>query len=87
MFGDIVDIKIAADKLTCENKDWSYVESKVNRLKIYTQARDDAQANSIAQLQETLIKANKSNNKVFCQSALDISKVRIDVVIDVWKGR
>jgi hypothetical protein len=87
MFGDIIDIKIAADKLTCDNKDWSYVETKVNRLKIYAQARKDEQANSIAQLQETLIKANNSNNKVFCNSALDISKVRIDVVIDAWKGR
>jgi hypothetical protein len=87
MFGDIVDIKIAADKLTCDNKDWSYVESKVNRLKIYTQAREDAQADSIAQLQESLTKANKSTNKIFCQGVLDISKVRIDVVIDAWKGR
>lgn len=87
MFGTLVDVKIAVDKLSCDDKNWTYAESNIERLKVYTILRSDPQATSISQLQEAIVKANKSNNKVFCEGILKINRTRIDVIVDAWKGR
>lgn len=87
MFGTLVDVKIAVDKLSCDDKNWTYAETKIERLKVYTILRNDPQATSVTQLQEAIVKANKSNNKVFCENILKINRTRIDVIVDAWKGR
>lgn len=87
MFDNLVSVKIAVDKLTCDDKNWSDAETKITHLKTYSELRSDPQATSIAQLQDALGKAKASNSKVFCESVLKVNKTRIDVVIDAWKGR
>ena len=87
MFDQIVSVKLSVDKLSCDDKNWTDAENKIQHLKVYSELRSDPQATSIAQLQEAINKAKKSDNKLFCESILKINKTRIDVVVDAWKGR
>ena len=87
MFDNLVSTKIAVDKLSCDDKNWSDAESKIQHLKVYSELRKDPQATSIAQLQEAINKAKASDKKLFCESILKINKTRIDVVVDAWRGR
>jgi len=87
MFGNLVDVKISVDKLSCDDKNWNAALDKVHTLKVYSELRNDPQATSISQLEEALGKARDSSNKLFCESVLKINKTRIDVVADAWKGR
>lgn len=87
MFSHLVDVKIAVAKLNCDNKDWSDANAKIERLKVYANLRNDPQADAIVKLEDALDKANKSTNKTFCESVVRMNKVRIDVVVDAWKGR
>jgi hypothetical protein len=87
MFGDLVDVKISVDKLSCDDKNWNTTLDKVHTLKVYSELRKDPQATSISQLEEALGKARDSSNKLFCESVLKINKTRIDVIADAWKGR
>jgi hypothetical protein len=86
-FNNLVQVKVAVDKLNCENKDWLDAQNKITHLKVYTELRKDPQAYSVGQLGEAIEKAKQSNNKTFCESILRINKTRIDVIIDAWKGR
>lgn len=87
MFGELVDVKISVSKLTCTDKDWSTTFTQVERLKVYSQMRDDPQADAVTQLEESLTKANKSSNKTFCENLLKVNKTRIDVIAEAWSGR
>jgi len=87
MFNNLVSVKIAVDKLSCDDKNWSDAESKLQQLKMYSSYRKDPQAKSVSELDEAIGKAKKSDNKLFCESILKINKTRIDVVVDAWKGR
>jgi hypothetical protein len=87
MFDNLVSTKIAVDKLSCDDKNWTDAETKIQHLKVYSELRKDPQAQSITQLEEAIAKAKKSDNKLFCESILKINKTRIDVVVDAWKGR
>ena len=73
--------------LSCDDKNWTDAETKINHLKVYTELRKDTQAKSIEQLQDAINKAKASNNKTFCESILKLNKTSIDVVVDAWKGR
>jgi uncharacterized protein YceK len=87
MFNNLVSIKIEVEKLNCDDKNWTDVETKIQHLKVYTELRKDPQAISIAQLQEAISKAKASDKKLFCESILKINKTRIDVIVDAWRGR
>lgn len=87
MFDNLVQVKVAVDKLNCENKDWLDAQNKITHLKVYTEMRKDPQAYSVGQLGEAIEKAKQSNNKTFCESILRINKTRIDVIADAWRGR
>jgi len=87
LFDNLVSTKIAVNKLSCDDKNWTDAENKIQHLKVYTELRNDPQAKSIAQLEEAIGKAKTSNSKVFCESILKINKTRIDVVVDAWRGR
>jgi hypothetical protein len=87
MFDSLVYTKIAVDKLSCDDKNWTDAENKIHHLKVYTELRKDPQAKSIAQLEEAINKAKASSNKTFCESILKINRTRIDVVVDAWRGR
>jgi hypothetical protein len=87
MFDNLVSTKIAVEKLSCDDKNWTDAETKIQHLKVYAELRKDPQATSIVQLQEAIGKAKKSDNKLFCESIVKINKTRIDVVVDAWKGR
>jgi hypothetical protein len=88
MFGRLVDVKIAVDKLECGNPlMFQNADEHIERLRIYAELRKDPQADSIHKLQDAIKKAGESKNKVFCESVVKTSKTRIDVVVDAWKGR
>ena len=87
MFDNVVSVKIAVDKLNCEDKNWTDAEGKIHHLKVYAELRKDPQATSIGQLEEALGKAKASNNKLFCEGVVKINKTRIDTVVDAWRGR
>ena len=90
MFGDLVEVKIAVDKLTCEPKDpiaWEDATSKIHKLAIYSDLRGDPQSKSIGQLEQAISKAKDSKSKILCDNVLKINKTRIDVAADAWKGR
>jgi len=87
MFNNLVSVKIAVDKLNCDDKNWSDAEAKILQLKMYSDLRGDPQAKTLSQLDDAIAKAKASNNKLFCESILKINKTRIDVVVDAWKGR
>jgi hypothetical protein len=88
MFDNLVNTKIAVDKLSCEQKEsWNDALDKANKLAVYSELRSDPQANSVKQLHEALTKARDSKNNTFCENILKINKTRINVVIDAWKGR
>jgi hypothetical protein len=88
MFGRLVDVKIAVDKLECGNPlMFQNADEYIQRLKVYADLRKDPQADSIGKLQDSIKKAGESKNKVFCESVVKTNKVRIDVIVDAWKGR
>lgn len=87
MFDHAVSVKLALDKINCEEKNWVDVETKVQHLKVYSELRNDPQSKSIGQMQEAIARAKASDKKLFCESILKFNKTRIDVVIDAWKGR
>lgn len=87
MFDNLVSTKIAVEKLSCDDKNWTDAEIKIQHLKVYAELRKDPQATSIAQLQEAITKAKASDKKLFCDSILKINKTRIDVISDAWRGR
>jgi hypothetical protein len=86
-FNNLVEVKIAVDKLNCTNKDWSDAFSKIERLKVYTTLRNDPQAPAVDSLQIALKKAQESKNEKFCESIVKINKARVDVIADAWRGR
>lgn len=88
MFGRLVDTKIAVDKLECGNPlMFQNADEYIERLKVYAVLRSDPQAEAIGKLQDAIKKAGESKNKVFCESVVKTNKVRIDVIVDAWKGR
>lgn len=87
MFDHLVDVKIAIDKTTCQNKDWSELNRAVEKLKVYSLLRDDPQAESAKSLEEALAKANSSKNEKFCESVLKVSTTRVDVIVKAWRAR
>ena len=90
MFNNLVEVKIAVDKLSCETKDpiaWDSASAKIHNLAVYSDLRGDPQANSIKQLQEAIGKARDSKSLALCSGVLKINMTRIDVVADAWKGR
>jgi len=88
MFGRLVDAKISVDKLECGNQlAFHNADEYIERLKVYATLRSDPQADSIGKLQDAIKKAGESKNKVFCESVVKTNKVRIDVIVDAWKGR
>lgn len=87
MFDQVVSVKLALDKVNCDDKNWTDVENKVHHLKVYSELRNDPQAKSIGQMQEAITRAKASDKKLFCESILKFNKTRVDVIIDAWKGR
>lgn len=87
MFDQIVSIDIAVNKISCSNKEWGDLLDRTEHLKVYTELRNDPQAPAIAQLHEALQKANTSKNDKFCESVININKVRIQAIEKAWKGR
>jgi len=87
-FSMLVNAKIDVDSLDCADKStWDYVIDDVNRLSVYTNLREDPQAESISQLKEALIKAKGSNNQLFCENIVKIQKTRIETIVSAWRGR
>lgn len=87
LFNNLVQVKIAIDKTNCQDKDWNQLYSKVEQLKVYASLRKDPQAKGINDLESALKKANASSNEKFCESVLKINRVRVDTVVDAWRGR
>jgi len=87
MFMDVVEVKIAVDKLDCKNKDWTSTFTKIERLKVYTSLRNDPQAKAVEDLESALKKAHASSNEKFCESVVKINRARVDVITDAWRGR
>ena len=87
VFNNLVEVKIAVDKLNCIDKNWTDAFSKVEKLKIYTALRNDPQAPAVDSLEIALKKAYETKNEKFCESVVKINKTRIDVIVDAWKGR
>ena len=87
MFDHLVDVKIAMSKTTCENKDWGDLNRAVEKMKVYSELRDDPQAESAKNLEEALAKAHASKNQKFCESVLKVSATRVDVIVKAWSGR
>ena len=86
-FNNLVEVKIAVDKLNCTDKNWSDAFSKIEKLKVYTTLRNDPQAASVEGLETALKKAQESKNEKFCESIVKINKARVDVITDAWRGR
>ena len=86
-FNNLVEVKVAVDKLNCIDKNWNDAFSKIEKLKVYTKLRDDPQAPAVESLETALKKAYDSKNEKFCESILKINKTRVDVITDAWKGR
>jgi hypothetical protein len=87
MFNDLVELKISVDKLNCADKDWKTTMAKVEKMKLYTSLRKDPQAETIANLEDALKKANASSNETFCENVLKLQKTRVDVITNAWRGR
>ena len=87
VFNNLVEVKIAVDKLNCTDKNWTDAFSKVEKLKVYTALRNDPQASAVDSLEIALKKAHETKNEKFCESVVKINKTRIDVIADAWKGR
>lgn len=90
LFDNLVSVKIAVDKLTCDSKDlaaWQSASDKIHHLAVYADLRKDPQAQSIIQLQEAIGKARDTKSNVFCENILKINRTRIDVAADAWRGR
>ena len=87
MFDHLVDVKIAIGKATCENKDWGDLNRAVEKMKVYSELRDDPQAESAKNLEEALAKAHASKNQKFCESVLKVSATRVDVIVKAWRER
>ncbi len=86
-FNNLVEVKIAVDKLNCTDKNWSDAFSKIEKLKVYTTLRNDPQAPAVDSLEIALKKAQESKNEKFCESVVKINKARVDVITDAWRGR
>lgn len=86
-FNNLVEVKIAVDKLNCKDKNWSDAFSKIEKLKVYTTLRNDPQASAVDSLEIALKKAQESKNEKFCESVVKINKARVDVITDAWRGR
>ena len=87
MFDHLVDVKIAIGKTTCQNRDWKDLNRAVEKMKVYSELRDDPQAESAKNLEEALAKANASKNDKFCESVLKVSATRVDVIVKAWRER
>jgi len=87
MFNNVVDVKIAVDKLDCKDKDWNDAFNKIERLKVYTSLRKDPQTKAVEDLESALKKAQASTNEKFCESVVKINRARVDVITDAWRGR
>lgn len=90
MFGSLVSTKISVDVLTCEPKDqanWQEAKRNAEYLAVYTKLRKDPQAENAQGLVEGLTKADESKNVKFCESALRLSKSRVQVISNAWSGR
>lgn len=87
MYDGVIKVKVALDNTSCKDKNWNDLLSKVEHLKVYTQTRNDPQSKSVAELENALDKANTSKSEAFCESVVKISRVRVDTIIDAWKGR
>jgi hypothetical protein len=87
MFGDLVDVKLSVEKLSCSDKDWKTTMTKVERLKVYASLRKDPQAEAVANLEDALKKANTSSNEKFCEGVLKLQKTRVEVIANAWRGR
>lgn len=90
MFGSLVSTKISVDALACEPKEqekWEEAKRNAYYLATYAKLRKDPQAENAEGLVEGLTKAEQSKNVKFCESALRLSKSRVQVISNAWSGR
>jgi hypothetical protein len=85
----LIDVKYKVETLSCENKvqqDWDITIKKAHYLKLYTEFREDPQAENADEIEKALDKANKGQ-AAFCNAKLNLTKTRIQVIEKAWKGR
>lgn len=87
MFGDLVDLKISVDKLSCIDRNWKTTFDKVERLKTYATLRKDPQAEALGNMEDALKKAQASSNEKFCEGVVKLQKTRVEVITNAWRGR
>lgn len=81
-FNNLVEVKIAVDKLNCTDKNWNDAFTKIDKLKVYTTLRNDPQAPAVDSLEIALKKAQETKNEKFCESIIKLNKTRVDVITD-----
>lgn len=88
MFGDMVEVKLALNKLNCVDKSgWEPTFSKVEKLKTYATLRKDPQAEALSDLENALKKAHETKNEKFCEGVVKLQKTRVEVLANAWRGR
>lgn len=87
MFGNLVELHINVDHVNCKQPNWSPALAVSQRLAIYSQWRNDPQAENLMGLQHHIEKMNQGGSVVFCELGKKTALLRIDAARTAWSGR
>lgn len=87
MFGALVDVDIAVERVNCNAPDWSKAIDLSTRLARVSEWRGDPQATNLKGLQAHTERMSRGGSQVFCDLGKKTAAQRIQAARSAWQGR
>lgn len=87
MFGMLVDVDIAVERVDCDRPDWTAATDSARRLARYTEWRQDPQATNIKGLHAHTERMSRGGSRGFCELGKKTAAQRIAAAKSAWEGR
>ena len=87
MFGALVDVDIAVERVNCETPNWSASIDAATRVARLSEWRGDPQATNLKGLQAHTERMSRGGSRVFCDLGKKTAAQRIQAAKSAWEGR
>jgi hypothetical protein len=87
MFGALVDVDIAVERVNCETPNWSPSVDAATRVARLSEWRGDPQATNLKGLQAHTERMSRGGSRVFCDLGKKTAAQRIQAAKSAWEGR
>lgn len=87
MFGALVDMDIAVERVNCGAPDWTLAIDTATKLARFSEWRNDPQATNLKGLQSHTEHMSRGGSQMFCELGKNTAAQRIKAAKAAWEGR